>query len=547
VNGRYLIENEWLESREKIASLNPATLETVGEACLAASEDCRRAVRAAVKAFPGWRVLPGDEKRKIFRRAKNILFQRTADLARLIALEKGSPLPEAMTVEILGSLEVLDYYGRNLGKTLSPHKIKLHVPIFANKKSFFQFPPLGATLVISPWNFPFLIPLYDIVSALAAGNTVVFRPSTTTPLTGLAIGEIFVEAGLPAGVLNVINCRVPQAEEMILAPEVQTVMFTGSVGTGKKIMELCSRNLTNVVLELGGKDPMIILKDADLDRAARGAVWAGFMNTGQSCASVERVYVAREVYDSFLDKVLVLTKALKVGNPLEPGVDIGPMATLGQLRVVEEHVREAVAKGAEMLCGGKRVAGFPGYFFEPTILRHVNHSMKVMTEETFGPVLPVMPFADLEEAISLANDCRYGLTASIWTRDKKIALAVSRRLEAGTVTVNDHMYSFTEPGAIWGGIKQTGMARSHGSYGLKHLVNIQFVSSDFARKKTQLWWFPYEPARAQVIEKSLTVFHGNGFGKKWKASLSLLKFWPLVRAATPLRNFIEIASRFFRR
>lgn len=547
LDGRLIIEGSRVETPQKITPENPATLEPLGEVFLASSEDCRRAVEAAKRAFPMWRELALEKKKQIFAAARNVLLGRSTEIARLITEEKGTPYPESLTVEVLTPLEVLDYYSRNQNRTLSQKHVKPHVPLFAHKKNVFRFDPLGPTLVISPWNFPFMIPFCDIISVLRAGNTVVLRPSSSTPFSGLAVGEVFLEAGLPPGVLNVVNSRVPQAEEMITNPDIHSLLFTGSVSVGKRIVELASRNLTKFVLELGGKDPMIVLKDADLERAARGAVWAAFMNTGQSCASVERVYVAEEIAPRFLDRVVELTRDLKVGNPLEPGVDIGPMENLGQLKVVEEHIREARDKGAEILCGGKRLEDMPGYFFPPTVLAKVDHTMKIMTEETFGPVLPLMTFADIEEAVALANDSRFGLTASVWTRDKKLASRLAERLEVGSVTVNDHMFTFNEPKAIWGGIKQTGMGRSHGPYGLLELVNIKFVSGDFSRKKGPLWWYPYPEAKSQTLEKAIVLLHHPRFRERARAMFSLIGRMPMVQAGTPLRSLLKVTSRLFRK
>ena len=547
MDGRLIIRNERVETAEKLVSENPATLEPVGEVSLASQALCEQAIRAAKEAFPLWRDLPSKRKGEILKKAEGILARRAEEAGRLLTLEKGSPYPESLAVEVFGSLQALSYYAANQERLLQPHPTKHYVPLFYNKKSSFHFHPLGPTLIISPWNFPFLIPMSDVMSALTAGNTVVLRPSTTTPLVALLIGEIFLEAGLPPGVLNVVVCRVPQAEAMIVHPDIQTVMFTGSVDIGKRIMELCSRNLTNVTLELGGKDPMIVLGDADLERAARGAVWTSFMNCGQSCGSIERAYAAREIADEFTARVVELTREIKVGNPLEDGVGMGPMANAGQLEVVMEHIADARAKGARVLVGGNRIASLPGYFLEPTVLAGVDHTMKVMSEETFGPTLPIMTFNSPEEAVALANDSHYGLTASVWTRSRRQALWFAERLEAGSVTVNDHMYSFVEPRAIWGGIKQTGMGRCHGPFGLHELVNIKYVSLDFIGKKSQPWWYPYDRSLANMFEKGIALFHGPSLGARLRAAWGILPAWPRIRATGPLLNYIKGLPRILKK
>jgi acyl-CoA reductase-like NAD-dependent aldehyde dehydrogenase len=547
MDGRLIIRNERVETAARIVSENPATLEPVGEVSVASREICRDAVQAAKEAYPAWRWLDPREKRAIFRRAENVLARRAVEAARLIAAEKGSPYPESLAVEVFGALQSLNYYGQNQGRLLASRRAGHHAPLFFHKTGTFHFHPLGPTLIISPWNFPFLIPFCDTLSALTAGNTVVLRPSTSTPLAALLIGEIFLEAGLPPGVLNVVVCRVPEAEAVIVDPDVQSVMFTGSVGIGRRIVQLCSENLTKVTLELGGKDPMIVLEDTDLERAARGAVWTAFMNCGQSCGSIERVYVAREIAEPFTARVVALAREVRVGNPLDEGVDMGPMATAGQLKIVEEHIADARAKGARVLTGGGRVAGRRGYFIEPTVLAGVDHTMRCMTEETFGPTLPIMTFGSDEEAVTLANDSDYGLTASVWTRDRKRAAWFAERLEAGSVTVNDHMYSFVEPRAIWGGIKQTGMGRSHGPYGLHELVNIKYVGMDFLRKKSQTWWFPYDRSLSGIMEGAITLFHGAGRGPKLKAAWGLKSEIRRINDTSPLLNYVLALPRMLRK
>jgi acyl-CoA reductase-like NAD-dependent aldehyde dehydrogenase len=547
MDGRLVIANERVETSEKLVSENPATLEAVGEVSVATRALCDKAVRAAKEAFPAWRWLDPGKKREIFRRAETILARRAAEAARLITMEKGSPYPESLATEVFAALQSLDYYAENQGRLLRTKRTGHHTPLFFNKTGTFHFHPLGPTLIISPWNFPFLIPLCDSLSALTSGNTVILRPSTTTPLTALLVGEVFLEAGLPPGVFNIVVCRVPEAEAMIVNPDVQTVMFTGSVGIGRRIMELCARNLTKVTLELGGKDPMIVLPDADLERAARGAVWTAFMNCGQSCGSIERAYVARAAADAFTARVIELAQQVRVGNPLEAGVDMGPMATAGQLKIVEAHIADAREKGARIPVGGRRIAGLPGHFLEPTVLTGVDHTMRVMTEETFGPTLPIMVFDRTEEALALANDSIYGLTASVWTRDRKQAAWFAERLEAGSVTINDHMYSFVDPRAIWGGIKQTGMGRSHGPYGLQELVNIKYVGMDFFRKKSQTWWFPYDRSLEGVMENGIAAFHGPGLLARTKAVLGLRKYWRRIKATAPLGNYIRALPRILKK
>jgi succinate-semialdehyde dehydrogenase/glutarate-semialdehyde dehydrogenase len=543
MDGRLIIANQRLESAQTLTSMNPATLEPLGDVYLASDAECARAVAAAHDALPAWRGTSVAEKKKIFFRAKDILLGRSRELAELVTREKGSPISEATVVDLMTGLEMLDYYAHHLEKVQAPRKTTLHVPLLAHKKSAFHFQGLGVALVISPWNFPFVIPFSDTLSSLVAGNTVVLRPSSTTPFIGLFIGEVFSKQ-LPLGVLNV-ELAPAQAGSMILNPIVQTIMFTGSVGIGRRVMELASRNLTHVVLELGGKDPMIILEDADLEKAARGAVWNAFMNTGQSCASVERAYVARSIYDPFVARCVELTRALRVGNPMDPTIDVGPMTTPDQLETVLEQLAEP-GPGAEFLCGGDRPDGLPGYFLNPAVLTKVDHTMKVMTEETFGPVLPIMPFDSLDQAVALANDSEYGLTASVWTRDRKKATWMAERLEAGTVTVNDHMVTFCDPKAIWGGVKKTGVGRSHGPYGLIDISNIKFVSQEFDRRKTQTWWYPYSETQRGIMENATVLFHDRRFRRRLRALFGLLRRWGTVKPASAWKNIWRVTGRLFK-
>jgi acyl-CoA reductase-like NAD-dependent aldehyde dehydrogenase len=547
IENRIFIQNEWKKTTDSIESINPATLETVGQSGSASSEDCMKAVQAAKEAHPEWREIPIRSKKAVFKKAKEILLKKSLETGRLITLEKGSPLPESMSSEVMSSLEALDYYIHSMDQLLQPKNMRHNVILFFHKKGLFHFQSLGPMLVISPWNFPFMIPFLDILAGLTAGNTLVMRPSSTTPFCGLHIGEIFEEAGLPPGVLNIVPSRTQQAEEMIRHPDFHLISFTGSTSTGKRVMELASRNLTNVNLELGGKDPMIVLKDADLDKAAYGAVWGAFMNCGQSCGSIERVYADRDIIDSFIEKITALTKNLRVGDPRDEGIDIGPMVTLSQLELVEEHIKDAREKGAEVFCGGERIHDLSGYFIRPAVLSKVNHSMMIMKEETFGPVLPVMPFSSLDEAAALANDSDFGLTASVWTESRKNANYLTSKIESGTVTINDHMTTFSEPGAIWGGIKQSGIGRCHGPIGFKDLVYVKYVSQDFSKKKHRIWWYPYDKGLLEVLNKSFPLFYSNRLGQKFRSMMSLTPYLSRIKKGIPLSNFIKGLPRLLRK
>ncbi len=545
MDGRLIIAHQRIDTEAQQESFNPATLESLGKFCLASPKDCDQAVQAAKAAFPIWRDTPPAEKKRILIHAKHLLLERGAEVAATIAREKGGPLTENWFMEVFPVLEALEYYAGKVVKSSRPKKSRPHIFLFYHKHAEFRFQPLGPTLLISPWNFPFLIPAFDTLSAMAAGNTVILRPSSTTAFAGLLLGEILNNAGLPPGVLNVVPCKTKNAELLVTHPDIKTVMFTGSTEVGKKIMAMASRNLTNVTLELGGKDPMIVCQDADLERAARGAVWGAFTNCGQSCGSVERLYVHASLAEKFIEKVTSLTRELKVGNPLSPDTDMGPMTTLPQLRLVEEHLREALTKGATLHCGGSRIPELKGYFIQPAILTGVDHSLRIMQEETFGPVLPIMPFDTLDDAVDLANDSNLGLTASVWTRNRRTAAKLARELEVGTVSVNDHMTSFSDPNAIWGGIKQTGLGRSHGAYGMLELVNIKYTTFDFAHKKNLLWWYPYSGANHSLFKNAAALYHHPKWSQKTGALGALVPRLNDIRRRVPLRNFIKSVPKLF--
>jgi succinate-semialdehyde dehydrogenase/glutarate-semialdehyde dehydrogenase len=344
--------------------------------------------------------------------------------------------------------------------------------------------------------------------ALIAGNSVVLKPSELTPLVGLKIGELFEKAGLPKDVLRVVTGDGRTGAALVEAG-VNKIMFTGSVATGKKIAAAAAQTLTPVVLELGGKDPMLIFEDANLETAANAAVWGAFANSGQTCASVERLYVQESIATQFIERVVNLTKNLRQNHGSEQNSELGSMVSESQLEIVENHVNDAIANGAKILTGGKRNAKFNGSFFEPTVLTGIDHNFKAIREETFGPPLPNMTFKTETEAINLANDSDFGLTASVWTNDLQKGERIAKKIEAGTVTVNEVLYTHGIAQTPWGGVKQSGYGRTHGRLGLLELVSPQHIHVNRFAFLPDLWWFDYSSHAGNLFRGFARYFAQN--------------------------------------
>jgi succinate-semialdehyde dehydrogenase/glutarate-semialdehyde dehydrogenase len=441
---------------------------------------------------------------------------------------------EARAVDIVPAADTLRYLSRHAGKLLAERPIDYAQILFAHKKGSFRFEPLGVIAVVTPWNFPFGIPFVEIAACLAAGNTVVLKPASAAALTGLAVGDLCRRAGLPPGVVNVVTAGGADTNVLIEHTGIAKVLFTGSVSTGVEVMQRAAKNLTGVVLELGGKDAAVVAADADLDRTAAGLVWGAFVNAGQTCGSVERVYVVKEVAAELLPKIVARAKALRLGDPLSTTTDMGPLTTSGQRDLVEEHLQDAVSKGARILVGGERPQA-KGWWFPPTVLTGVDHAMHAMCDETFGPLLPVMVVDSLDEAIRLANDSSFGLTASGWTRSRRTARKLAEELHAGTVTINDHLFSFGEPTATWGGVKKSGVGRSHAGFGLYELVNIKHVSVDLGDTPAMPWWYPYDAAFHAFTKSAFGTLYSNDPRTKVPGALGLLgsgRFFGYVKVST---------------
>ncbi len=530
-----LLKIEEINGKNYIVDVNPATLEILDKIPLDDESEVRKKVERAYRAFPNWSQLDYEQRAELISRAGQIILDEIDEIATLISKEQGKPLVEAITADIMVAVDIISFYGSRGKKLIQEYEIPLHLFKFV-KRSKIVPRPLGVVAVISPWNYPFAIPMSGIVFALLAGNTVVFKPASDTPLIGLKIKDIFDRAELPSGVFEITITRGALAERYLCAPPVRKVIFTGSTDVGKRIIKRCADNIIPVVAELGGKDPMVVLEDADLESSSSAAVWGAFTNAGQVCASVERLYVHEKIAKDFIDLVLEKTKKIRVGNGLDPSTDMGPLVNESQLKTVSEHVLDAVNRGAKILTGGARIEDLPGYFYPPTVLTNVDHSMVCIKEETFGPTLPIMTFKDEEEAVRLANDTKYGLTASVWTRDLKRGEMIARKIEAGSVMINDHATSYGITDTPWQGMKESGIGRSHSDDGFREFLYPQHINLEQIPIKNKPWAYPYSKEKYELFALAQRIVFKKGVVPKLA---DLYKLIEDIRKNEKFRNMIK--------
>lgn len=518
-------------------AINPATGAPFAAASLLDAAQLEAALVSSQRAAKAWAGSSFVERAKLLMAVHRRALARADELARLVAREQGKPVSEAHAAEIFPSLEHLRHLADHAEEVLREEWIESDVLLFAHKEQALRHEPVGVVLAITPWNYPFAIPMTTVGAAVAAGNAVLLKPAPATTLIGLEIGRLFREAGAPEGLVNVVALDDALAPSLVEDRRVGKIAFTGSMATGRRVMAGASKNLTPVVLELGGKDPAIVCRDADLDHAAAGVVWGAFMNAGQTCASIERVYVEQPVADAFVAKVVERAAKLKQGDPLVTGTDVGPLTLDRQRAIVRGHVDAALAAGARALVGGVQPDG-PGWFYPPTVLVDVHGGMKVMSEETFGPVLPIEVVASVDEAIEKANHSDYGLTASGWTRDPELAQRLQRELSAGAVTINDCISTYSEPAAPWGGPRGSGVGRTHGLHGLRELTQPKFVTRESGRRPLA-WWYPYDAELSDMIRVTGRALHAPGLLDRVAHQLRLLsfgRFWQRVDLVSTLRR-----------
>ena len=462
-------------------------------------------VDRARAAQPGWRALGFEGRARYMLKLKDWFVENKDEVLEALIEETGKTREDALIADWVYVADSFSFWAKRADKYLADEKVRSHSPFLLGKKLIVRYEPVGVVGVIGPWNFPLALCIGDAIPALMAGNAVVAKPSEVTPLTNMLIGRAWEQIGAPKDTYLVATGAGATGSALVDA--VDMVMFTGSTATGKKIMAQAAQTLTPVSLELGGKDPMIVLRDADIERASNFAVQYSMMNAGQVCQSIERVYVEEPVYDEFVSKVVTKTKALRQGVPAGGGsVDLGAVIHPPQADIVERHVNDAIQKGAKVLTGGHR-KNDGGLFFEPTILVDVDHTMEAMTEETFGPTMPIMKVRDEEEAIRLANDSPFGLNSSVFTKDVEKGERIARRLTAGNACVNDCMINYAAQEVPFGGWGDSGVGSRHGQSGIRKYTRAQTITISRMGPKRELHFYPYEKKRTARLEKVVGFLH----------------------------------------
>ncbi|MHB1570507.1 MAG: aldehyde dehydrogenase family protein [Solirubrobacteraceae bacterium] len=488
---------------------NPATGEPISSIPVLGADELRAMVTEARRAQPQWEAIGFEGRARIMRRAQKWILDNSDRVIASVVSESGKTHEDAQLADLGYTAAALGFWAKEAAGYLADERVpSWNNPVLAGRKLVVRYVPAGVVGVIGPWNYPIANSFGDCIPAMMAGNSVILKPSEVTPLSSLLMAEMMRECGLPEGVFQVATGDGSTGAALI--SQVDCVMFTGSTSTGRKVLKEAAEAMIPCYLELGGKDPMIVCADADLDRAANAAAFYSMNNAGQVCISVERAYVEEPVYDEFVAKVTEIVRGLRQGEPRGEGtVDLGAVIFPPQLDIVDEHVRDAVAKGARVLTGGHPHSG-RGRFFEPTVLVDVDHSMKCMREETFGPTLPIMRVSSAEEGVALANDSAYGLQASVWTRDVERGEALARRIEAGSVCVNDAQMNYSALNLPMGGWKTSGLGSRHGAAGIRKYTRTQSLMVTRLAPKRDPFMFPYTARRTRLLRRFMKFMYGRG-------------------------------------
>lgn len=506
-------------SHEKLSVKNPATGTLIQELNCTDPAILPHLFSSAKKVQALWANTPIKERVRLIRNLRELFIDRAESISKIISSENGKPEFEAYANEVFASIELMTYFANKAPDLLADQEIPMN--LMKHRESYLHHWPLGVIAVITPWNYPLLMPIGELVMGVLAGNAVIFKPSEITPLIGIEIQKLFEDAGFPKGLVTTVigDGKLGAA---IIENRPAKIFFTGSVATGKRIMRAASEYLIPVNLELGGKDPMIVLSDADLDYATSAALWGAFSNSGQICASVERILVHNSIADSFNKLLAEKARTLRQGPADLGNHDLGAITFEKQKEIYDRHIQEAKARGAQFICGGEFSAD--RRFLRPTIVTGKNiEELEIYNEETFGPVVAITTFNTVEEAIEKANRSKYGLLASIITKDIPLAEMLAKRLECGTVTINEVVYTAGLPETPWGGVKDTGFGKKHSAQGLYEFVNTKHIHKPVHSWMTfkSPWWFPYTPHQRELF-KALFELYRKSWVRKLIAIPTLL-------------------------
>lgn len=489
---------------------NPATGRVIEHVPEHSREDVEAAVGRAAGAQAAWASRSIDERREVIARVRELLLERRDDLAETVSAETGKPPGEAIGSDVGASLDACTYL-IDEGPDIVEEPIDLG-GLTAVGDSTVVREPIGVVGVITPWNYPLCLPAMEALPPLFAGNAVVLKPAEQTPLSALELEALFHEAGVPSDVFQVVTGRGRPTGEALSEADLEHLSFTGSTEVGFELRESCKARGVTTSLELGGSDPAVVLEDADLDLTADGITWARFSNAGQTCAAPKRCFVHESLADAFTDAVVSRVDALEIGGGDDKPYEFGPVISAAALDTIASQVDRSVEMGAEVVTGGERLDR-EGHYYAPTVLRGVTRDMPVMREETFGPVLPIVPVHDADEGVEYANDTDYGLTASVWTTDVERGEALARRIEAGTITVNEHLYTSGVFATPWGGRKDSGGDFSHGRWSIEAVTepkHIHVAPGEVSVREGRfrdLWWFPYGPDYGETIGRAMEAIH----------------------------------------
>jgi succinate-semialdehyde dehydrogenase/glutarate-semialdehyde dehydrogenase len=512
------------ENPEVTTYYNPATGKELGREVNTDLSLMPYMMKEARTAQEIWSELPFRERKKRILKIRDHIVGNADEIARIVSENSGKTRIDALATEVIPCALSAEWYAKNAEKALKSEKPPSSTVLFFNKRNEISRHPLGVVGIISPWNYPLSIPFGEVVMGMMAGNAIMLKVSSATTLVGLEIEKIMKQGDLPDGLFHLLIGPGNEILDAMLENHVDKIFFTGSTETGRHVMEKAARHLTPVSLELGGKDAMIVLPDADLERAANGAAWAGYQNAGQSCGSVERVYVHESVHESFIDLLAAKTKALRFGPDTDFNVDVGSITTREQWSTVDRQVKNALEEGARVLVQSERGEKSDGSYYPPLLMTDVSHEMELMRKETFGPVIPVMKFNTTGEAIRMANESRMGLTASVWTRNIRLGKAIAEQLHAGVVTINDHLYTHGQPETPWGGWKDSGIGFTHAKLGLLEMTRAKLVNWDMLPARRNLWWFPYDRETYEALKALMNFVFSGPTGRSITRILGAMLF-----------------------